>query len=152
MDPEIWELQSKELKPANNLSETMSSQEQRMWFNDYDHYRAASDLKSETEEMQMAYLSLCLEPKVRAWAKIDNEKNHDQAIAALKKLCFEVINHAINRQIQVFRMSQSKSQSASAGVVRLRTSYHQAEINKADWDRIECVLILKFISDDSILK
>ena len=59
---------------------------------------------------------------------------------------------SINQQIQVFQMSQSKSESASTGVVRLRTSYHQAEINKADWDRIECLLILKSITDDSILK
>ena len=130
----------------------MSSQEQKMWFGDYDHYRAASDLKSETEDMQMAYLRLCLEPEIRAWAKIDNEKDHDKAIKALKKLCFEVINPAINRQIQVFRMSQAKSESASTMTVRLRTSYRQAEINQADWDRIECLLILKSITDDSILK
>ena len=100
----------------------------------------------------MAYLCLCLELEVRAWAKIDNENNHDAAIAALKKLCFEVISPAINQQIQVFQMSQSKSKSASAGIVRLRTSYHQAEIKRADWDRIECLLMLKFISDDSTLK
>ena len=74
----------KELKPTNNLSETMSSQEQKMWFSDYDHYRAASDLKTETEEMQMAYLHLCLEPEIRSWAKIDSVKDHEEAIKALK--------------------------------------------------------------------
>merc|ERR1712105_58789 len=130
----------------------MSSQEQKMWFSDHDHYRAASDLKTETEEMQMAYLHLCLEPEIRAWAKIDNVKDQEEAIKALKKRCFEVINPEINRQIQVFRMSQAKTESASTLTVRLRTAYRQAEINQADWDRIECLLILKSITYDSILK
>ena len=59
-----------------------------MWFNNYDHYRAASDLKSETKEMQMAYLPLYLDPEITALAKIDNDDNHDWAIKVLKKLCF----------------------------------------------------------------
>ena len=56
----------KELKPTNNLNSDMTSQEMRIFFKDYEHYRAASELGLEPQERQLAYLHLCLEPDVRA--------------------------------------------------------------------------------------
>ena len=117
-----------------------------MWFKDYNHYRKASDLASESLEMQIAYLRL------RARAKIDNTQDHQEAMAALNKLCFNVINPAVICQIQLFKMMQSKSETASAGVIQMWRAFCQAEMKVGDWKRIESLLMLKFVTNDSVLK
>ena len=95
-----------------------------MWFKDYDHYWKASEMAPESKEMQIAYLRLCLEPEVRAQAKIHTTKDYDKAMAALNKLCFEDINPMVIRQIQLFKMTD-----------QIRNSFPSR-------DRIESLLML----------
>ena len=90
----------------------MTSQEMRIFFNDYDSYRTASELHKESEETQLAYHRLCLDPEIRIRAGTDVAETHIGAMAELAKLCFEIYNPAINRQIEVFRMNQSKTETA----------------------------------------
>ena len=52
----------KELKPTTNLNAEMSSQEMRIFFQDYKSYRTASELDKESDDTQLAYLRLCLDP------------------------------------------------------------------------------------------
>ena len=55
----------KELKPTTNLSAEMTSQEMCIFFQDYESYRTASELDKESEETQLAYLRVCLDPEIR---------------------------------------------------------------------------------------
>ena len=78
--------------------------------------------------------------------------DHATVMAELEKLCFEVYNPAINRQIEVFRMTQSKTETAAQVGLRVQNSYMHSDTANAGSNRIECLLILRFITDESALK
>ena len=81
----------KELKPTTNLNAEMSSQEMRIFFQDYKSYRTASELDKESEDTQLAYLRLCLDPEIRIRAGTDEAKTHQEAMVELD------IIHALRR-------------------------------------------------------
>jgi len=119
----------------------MTSQEMRIFFQDYKSYRTTSELDKESEDTQLAYLRLCLDPEIRIRARTDDAKTHKEAMDELDKLCFEVYNPAINRQIEVFRMSQSKTENATQFGQRVRTSYMHSDAANAGSDKIECRML-----------
>ena len=130
----------------------MTSQEMRIFFKDYENYRVASELGSESQETQLVYLHLCLEPDVRVRAGTDDATDHAAAMGELEKLCFEIYNLAINRQIEVFRMTQSKTETATQVGLRVQNSYIHSDTTTAGFGRMECLLILRAIMYESVLK
>jgi len=142
----------KELKPSTNLSAEMSSQEMRIFFQDYASYCTASELNKESEDTQLAYLRLCLDPEIRIRAGTDDAKTHEEALEDLNKLCFEVYNPAINRQIEVFRINQPKTANTTQFAQKVRTMYMHSDVANANSDKIECLLVLRSLSDETILK
>merc|ERR1712074_65731 len=139
----------KELKPTTNLNAEMSSQEMRIFFQDYKSYCTASELDKESEDTQLAYLRLCLDPEIRIRAGTDDAKTHKEALDELNKLCFEVYNPAINRQIEVFRINQPKTENSIQFAQRVRTMYMHSDVANANSDKIECLLIIRGLSDET---
>ena len=77
---------------------------------------------------------------MRARAGTDNATDHAAAVRELEKLCFEIYNPAINRQIEVFRMTQSKTESATQVGLRVRNSYIHSDTATVGFNRIKCLL------------
>ena len=94
----------------------------RIFFKDYENYRTASELDKESDETQLAYLTLCLEPEIRIRAGTDDAIDHKAVMAELNKLCFKIYNPAINRQVEVFRMNKSKTETATQIGLRVQNS------------------------------
>merc|ERR1712074_351159 len=104
---------------------------------------SASELDKESEDTQLAYLRLCLDPEIRIRAGTDDAKTHKEAMDELNKLCFEVYNPAINRQIEVFRINQPKTENSTQFAQRVRTMYMHSDVASAGSDKIKCLLIIR---------